>query len=308
MSSSMGGIEINGRETIGLALKNNDLEVPINQRWYRWEEQHVNDLFEDFATAIDLDETEYFLGSIVVIKNDEGRPQVVDGQQRLATTMILLAAIRDYFHKKKEVVRAHDIERDFLLKPDRRTQEKSPKLILSGTDRDYFEKRILWNPDEPDRIKYEKLKLTEIKKPSHKNLNLAFTLAAKLVNRIVAKGPDDINRLLDWVDFIEQKARVIWVLVPTDSNAFRMFETLNDRGIELSKADLVKNYIFGRAHNRIKEVEERWSNMIGSLETVADEEIILTYIRQMLSSKYGSIRRKMFTRRLNKQLRANKPL
>jgi uncharacterized protein with ParB-like and HNH nuclease domain len=82
---------------IGKALINKRLAVPIYQRSYAWEDKHVLDLFSDISEAISKNETEYFVGSIVTTKNETQRPEVVDGQQRLATTTILIAAIRDYF-------------------------------------------------------------------------------------------------------------------------------------------------------------------------------------------------------------------
>src|SRR5437870_5659533 len=82
---------------IGKALKNRGrLKVPVNQREYKWEQKHVEELFHDFTKAISSSGTSYFLGTIVLTGRDEEVPEVVDGQQRLATITILLAAIRDY--------------------------------------------------------------------------------------------------------------------------------------------------------------------------------------------------------------------
>lgn len=77
-------------EGIGHALSDNLLAVPIHQRSYAWEDQHINDLLQDIGSAISKNENEYFLGSIVVARGTGDRPEVVDGQQRLATTTILL--------------------------------------------------------------------------------------------------------------------------------------------------------------------------------------------------------------------------
>ena len=87
---------------IGDALAHNRFIVPLNQREYSWEEEHVSDLFSDFANAIANNRATYFLGTIVLTKDEQGNPEVSDGQQRLATTTILLAAIRDYFFHNKD--------------------------------------------------------------------------------------------------------------------------------------------------------------------------------------------------------------
>ena len=79
---------------IGAILAHNRLTVPVNQREYAWEDEHVTDLFQDFANAI-AKRVSYFLGTIVLTGGKDNLPEVSDGQQRLATATILLAAIRD---------------------------------------------------------------------------------------------------------------------------------------------------------------------------------------------------------------------
>src|SRR5690242_9940615 len=82
-------------EQIGNALKTKFLRVPPNQREYSWKEKHVTALFDDLKNVIQAKGAEYFLGTIVVSNQDEdANPRVVDGQQRLATTMIFIAALR----------------------------------------------------------------------------------------------------------------------------------------------------------------------------------------------------------------------
>src|ERR1700733_9522999 len=89
---------------IGTVLSHHRLTVPLNQREYSWEDEHVSDLLTDFANAIAVNKGAYFLGTIV-LTGAGSIPEVSDGQQRLATTTILLAAIRDYFHSKKDTAR-----------------------------------------------------------------------------------------------------------------------------------------------------------------------------------------------------------
>ena len=80
---------------IGKALADKQLAVPVYQRSYAWKRGHAQDLFQDYQNALTTSES-YFLGSIVAAAGSD-RPEIVDGQQRLATTAILIAAIRDYF-------------------------------------------------------------------------------------------------------------------------------------------------------------------------------------------------------------------
>jgi uncharacterized protein with ParB-like and HNH nuclease domain len=112
---------------IGHALADSTLVVPKDQRHYAWTKKHVKDLCQDVAAAIDKNETEYFLGSIVVIGDPSDKLEVVDGQQRLATLTILFATLRDYFSGQHDP-RADDVEHNYLLTRDILTQELVPRL------------------------------------------------------------------------------------------------------------------------------------------------------------------------------------
>ncbi|WP_437223542.1 DUF262 domain-containing protein [Planctomicrobium sp. SH661] len=93
----MAGISELKFEPIGLGnvLRKEPLQVPLNQREYSWEEQHVGDLFSDISDALAESRSAYFLGTIV-LNVSKDIPEVVDGQQRLATTAMLIAAMRDF--------------------------------------------------------------------------------------------------------------------------------------------------------------------------------------------------------------------
>ncbi len=131
-----------GPRTIGHALRNQLLAVPINQRSYAWNYRHVTDFYDDIGRAIDEEEPEYFLGSIVVTTDQDGSSsQVVDGQQRLATSVILLSAIRDFFFQNKDTDRTVLVE-NLLLKKDLGSLEIDARLTLSRSNRDYFLSRV----------------------------------------------------------------------------------------------------------------------------------------------------------------------
>ena len=116
--------------------------VPIYQRSYAWKNGHVEDLLNDIATAIHDGEEEYFLGSIVLTNADSDQPDVVDGQQRLATTVIVIAAIRDFLLAENQETKADQIAARYLATVDLRTEELEPRLQLNSVDNDYFIIRI----------------------------------------------------------------------------------------------------------------------------------------------------------------------
>lgn len=270
-------------EELGLGgiLNRYRLRVPPNQREYAWEiDPHVTKLLSDFARAID-GEGPYFLGTIVTIPQGDGELEVVDGQQRLATTALLLAAIRDYLkaHGAQDV--ADSVDTDFLWVFHRERRERIPRLTLNVDDNNMFE-RIVTGGDvgEPTRS-------------SHERMLAATREAHRQVQRIVSAldERDHADLLNRWIAFIQYRAVVVLLRVPAERDAYRMFETLNDRGLRTSQADLVKNYLFGRAGARLPEVQARWSYMRGALESASDDEdIAITFLRHALIVRLGFMR------------------
>jgi hypothetical protein len=278
---------------IGSLLKTGRLKVPLNQREYSWEDKQVNDLFQDFSNAIRKQQSTYFLGTIVVSKGTKNVPEVVDGQQRLATTSILLAAIRDYFFNKNEIMLQTSIDTDFLFTIDREQKEKVAKLSLNTDDNEYYKNRVISLPTSNERMSVLE------KKESHTRISFAAQKAEELIQDLV-KGHNErnINEILnDWVEFIENRATIILLTVPDEMNAFVMFETLNDRGLKTSQADLVKNYLFLEAGDRLLEAQQKWSKMISTLETLGIEDIVMTYLRHLVITLFGPTREKeIFTK------------
>lgn len=289
------GISLEG---LGKALSNKRLKVPKYQRSYAWQEKHVRDLLTDIDNAIGADETEYFLGSIVTTGIQKPRPEVADGQQRIATVTILLAAIRDYFLAAKDSERAHEIDTEFLLSKDLRTLEADPRLEMNSEDNDYFRKRILSQPESGDRK-------VEPTKESHKRINQAAQMVAQHLQKAV-KSKDATDVLARLVEFISDSLKVIWVEVEDDSNAFKIFETLNDRGLALAITDLLKNYLFGLADTRIGEVQDRWITTVGTIEAIdtdKPEELLLAFIRHHWSSRYGLTRERELYSEIKKRVK-----
>jgi hypothetical protein len=298
MSSRISKIHVIPDQTIGKALTSYTLHVPPNQREYSWKDKHVEDLFRDFDDAIRLKAAEYFLGSVVVIK-DEGDESlsVVDGQQRLATSLILLAAIRDYFEQNSlPGVDAKKFQGEYILSEGyRQTEKPTPHLFLSDTDRQYFEKRVLLPPSNAVRKATQVPAKRSAARPpaSHKLIDKAAEIAAKKVKSIVSSFSEErrADELDEWVEFLLKKARVIWVEVPDESSAYLIFETMNDRELELSASDLIKNYLFGKAGSdtNLETIKLNWSSMVNVLNTVAKTEV-KDFVRHYWISAHGVIR------------------
>jgi hypothetical protein len=262
---------------IGEVLAQNRLAVPLNQREYSWEDEHVRDLLTDFANAVSGKHGTYFLGTIVLTGKGEV-PEVSDGQQRLATTSILLAAIRDYFGDTKDNKRKAHIEDQYLRTTDIETTESVPKLTLNVDDNAFFTKYIV----DGDHT-------VAPSKPSHQRIKHAAELAEEHIQQILKPHAEAVRtqRLLEWIKFLREGAEVIVLRVPDQMNAFVMFETLNDRGLKASQADLIKNYLLSFCDKKIQEGQQKWAQMLGVLESLGQDDITVTYLHHLLILKTG---------------------
>ncbi|MEQ9438079.1 MAG: DUF262 domain-containing HNH endonuclease family protein [Cyclobacteriaceae bacterium] len=281
---------------IGHALsdKKKKLSVPINQRSYAWEEKHVNDLLTDLFDSIRKSEEEYFIGSIV-ISSSGGKNEVVDGQQRLATISILIAAIRDYFLQNGNEKKANSLQDQYLSSEDRRTEEIIPNLTLNSNDHNFFYSHVILPPGSSGHN-------IKASRESHERIKKAYQLAKKNIQTYVALTNDPVSPLLDLLDFIDESLKIIWVQVPDHANAYTIFETLNDRGLDLAISDLLKNFLFGQSDNRIQEVQAGWTEMYSLLESTENEELVISFIRHHWSSIYGLTRRRELYNKIKEKI------
>ncbi|VWD65118.1 hypothetical protein BLA50215_07952 [Burkholderia lata] len=259
---------------LGACLASNFLTVPRYQRAYSWEDDNVGDFMTDVNTSFNNGAAEYFMGSVVIQGADQ-KYEVVDGQQRLTTATILVAAVRDYLDEKGQAAIAEDLERQFLLTKDTWQQQIKPRMVLSDYDNAFFVSSILETKGG---------NVTKPTRESHERILRAKAAARAFIIGFVAQTANWLERLQRLIEFLEHKVRVIMVMVPSQANAYVIFETLNDRGRDLSASDLLKNYLFGKAGNRLDEVQTKWNLMLGALEIHGGDAVVITYIRQLWSA------------------------
>ena len=172
---------------------------------------------------------------------------------------------------------------DFLTGIDRAKRTYVPRMTLNSSDHEHFRAIVTFDGAST---------LPEPSLESHRLLLAAYERARAHVRKIVAPLDmrDHGDRLNAWVTFLESRTRVVLLKVPDDSDAYRMFEILNDRGLRTSQADLIKNYVFGRAGERIAEAQNRWAFMRGTLETIDEDALTMTFLRHALIVQHGFLR------------------
>lgn len=275
---------------IGHLISDRKIEVPAYQRSFAWEKDQVEDLLRDVSDAIRANAPEYFLGTIVLTPAANDRTHVIDGQQRIATTLIFISEVRNFLLARGDEDRARTIQSDYIAKRDRRTLETQPNVILNESDNPFFQAIVVDNGDIAPTTE------------AHRRIGEARSIAQAFVAGIAAQSHAPVEALNDWLDYIDNKAKVIVVNVSSEANAYTIFEVLNDRGIELSIADLLKNYLFKIAETRLRDVQDAWTSMRSRVEAVEREQAIKTFIRHVWSSKHGITRERELYDRIKERV------
>jgi len=268
---------------IGHLLSDRLLAIPDYQRAYSWELDEVSELWHDLQHAMSTNVTEYFLGSVVTTKDPGAeRHQVIDGQQRFATVSMLYAVIRDIFASRSDE-RAGDIEREVLFKQNLVSRARDPRIILNAEDNETFRQLTMERAD---------VRILNPTQDSHKRLIAAFEFFEDKLGKLIENLDADSwqQPLLDWYTFVFDAARVIEVSVSDESRAFVIFETLNDRGLNLSTADLLKNHLFGQSGNRLDEAKLRWTQAMAPFANSDTTLLADTFLRHFWASKQGVVR------------------
>lgn len=268
---------------IGDVLKRYRLRVPPNQRDYAWDKPQVENLLEDVTFAITTDEPQHFLGSIVTIKGKNNVLEVTDGQQRLATTALILAAMRTIVGTQHaNLTKLID---GFLSSIETSSLEECPNLTLNTADSAVFHSLIVNGEVGEGFVET---------RDSHKLLKQAYEMAKTHLAKVIAPLPEKEkwSAFQGWINYFQYKTKVILLIVSSAANSFRMFETLNDRGLRVSQSDLIKNYIFGQSGDRIDAAQQYWSSIRSSLEALDDEDIMMNFIRHSLIVTNGFLQQK----------------
>ncbi len=284
--------------TIGSILADKrSLRVPAYQRSFSWTKTQIDDLWEDIQTILYDGQEPYFLGSMVFIQKADSSLEVVDGQQRLATVSLLLAAIRDGFTAVDDKPRAQQVEAYYLCSRDLKSLEAAPKLSLNETDNELYCQIIDAKKNYAEIMAISRNKeLAE----SNRLLARAYTMFYDLVK----KGSTDFSNtvyLSTLVEAITDGISGIQIITNNEDSAYVLFETLNDRGIDLTLSDMLKNFLFSKAGKRIEEAKNKWTQIV----TLIGQEYMKTFIRHEWMSKYGQTREKELYKKIKSEVRSN---
>ena len=231
-----------------------EYHIPGYQRPYAWTEEETGILFDDLYEFFQTEAVDnYFLGSIVLIK-DENKPyaDVIDGQQRLTTLSILFSVMANSFHTE-----AYRNNCKKYLQEEGNILEgiaAQPRIFLRDWDQDFFSKYIQ-DIQLDALVQIDPVTLdTEAKRHIQKNCTVLREKFSEVFN--------DENDLLKFTQFILTRCFLVVVSTPNQESAFRVFSVMNSRGLDLLPTDIIKSMTIGKLPKDEKQkYTEKWEEL-----------------------------------------------
>ncbi len=254
----------------------NNFIVPRFQRNYAWEGDHVETFWRDLFNIFADEKADYFLGAIVVNSRGANGPIVIDGQQRLITTSVLVAALRSALEAIGDAETARDFVEAFLLD----AKGEAPRILLNRADRMFYDRHIIGGATIAEMTSMGREDSLPL---SNRLLADCFCFMHRRFERFIAEGWTGARLVSAVRQAIDEKIFVIRINVRSDYDAFVLFETLNDRGLSLSEADLLKNHLLSVAGPALEDTHADWETIEGNL----GGERLLKFVRHHWLSSRG---------------------
>lgn len=263
--------------------KRADFLIPDYQRPYAWDISECQTLWDDiflFAfpdddfSKFDPEGDEYFLGPIVTFKNSDNKLEIIDGQQRLTTLMLLLRAFYSFFGNMKDdnsKKTAEDISKCIW---------KTDEFGTPDTNKLKIDSEVTSDDDKHEFLSILKTGIVEDSQKSAYARNYRFF--TEQINTFLVQYPT-------YFAYLPNRLMNNCILLPIEAEsqetALRIFSTLNDRGKPLSDTDIFKAqfYKYYKENNKKDEFIKRWKQ----LEEISDK---------IFSSVSGSSMDELFTR------------
>lgn len=250
--------EITGHEYQLLKIFSSDFEyhIPAYQRPYAWTVEETDTLFDDLYSfyASEKEDENYFLGSIVLIKeNTDRKADVIDGQQRLTTLTILFSVLANNLKDPDDKSSCMEILQEKGNKLAGIASQ--PRVFLREWDQSFFNTYIQ-NVKIDELLKLDPASLdTESKKHIQENCR---SLKVKFEETF----QNDEDELLKFSNFLLNRCYLVAVSTPSQASAFRVFSVMNSRGLDLLPTDIIKSETIGKLPTDLqKAYTDKWENL-----------------------------------------------
>ncbi|MBB3185498.1 hypothetical protein FHR95_003085 [Halomonas fontilapidosi] len=279
-------------------MKSAYFEIPPNQREYRWQSEQLEKLWADLHSCVKNDFSEsasdtlgHFLGAVVVIGDEHSLPQrrweVIDGQQRLTTLTILASSILPYvyLHSQRKVQqKLLHVLTDCIYSPG---ADDAVRMKLNRED-EFYQETIMNYDSIQERKQFWQGSYNK-KSEVQTNIRRAFEyFDGEVCDYVSAFGEDEVEQrdeaIRELVEALTENFYILNVRTQSFMLAYRLFETLNERGLDLSQADLIRNVLLESAKisgdRSFNNVFSNWTSLIDSYEDQPTKKLTIPQIIQ----------------------------
>lgn len=273
-------------------------EVPKYQRDYSWDKEQWSDLWYDLMQMIEEKDSHY-MGYLVLQTSDDINFKIIDGQQRITTICILILAVINYLkkiqcsedEKKLNEQRANTLLTTYIGNIDMITLTSVNKLVLNRNNNHFY-----------------KTYLSSLQEAPKRGLNASERLMKNAFDTFSSYLKEQYKNAEELISFVENIVNNLFftVITVTDElNAFKVFETLNARGVQLSSSDLLKNYLFSVANEqhqtKLDELEDLWAEVSDILK----ETQVSDFLRIYWNSNHKTIRKNQLYKTIRDEIKTS---
>lgn len=281
----MSATNFNTRNDTWRKLLGNGLtySIPQFQRDYSWTEDEWEDLWLDIQEITQPNsEQAHYMGYLVLQSDNDKSFDVIDGQQRLTTLSLFVLAILKNLQRLVEEgddsennrQRAAQIRQSYIGYLDPITLIPRSKLSLNRNNDHYYQTYLVPLTTLPQRGF----------RASEHSLRKAFEWFNRKIREYADKHSTDKGIVLaKLVETMSDRLFFTVITVTDELNAYKVFETLNSRGVRLSPTDLLKNYLFSIIHRthehqqELKVLDDRWNAIVGRLGSESFPDFVRTH-------------------------------
>lgn len=293
------------RQLLGNGLS---YKVPPFQRDYSWTEDEWEDLWQDIQD-LDKDDGEpaHYMGYLVLQSSNSKQFDIIDGQQRITTISIIILAGLSYLQDliaagldtEDNTKRREQLQNTYIGYLDPISLVPRSKLELNRHNNAFYQNYM---------VPLQKLPQRNLNASEHQ-LRKAFHWFKDQIKPLCGATDNSGKALAIFLEGLVDRLFFTVITVTDELNAFKVFETLNARGVRLSATDLLKNYLFSiisteNTHeNEFRALEELWERIVGLLGSESFPEFLRVFwnSRHKLARKldlFKTIRKKITNREL----------
>lgn len=288
------------RQLLGNGLS---YRVPPFQRDYSWSEDEWDDLWQDIVALFEEGgEASHYMGYLVLQSSDSKRFDIIDGQQRMTTISVMvlsaLAHLQDLVDAKLDAgdnaKRKDQLRNSYIGYVDPVTLVPRSKLELNRHNNRFYQTYL---------VPLEKLPQRGLNASEHQ-LRKAFNWFKDRIRARTGATPTSGRAVAAFLDELVDKLFFTVITVTDELNAFKVFETLNARGVRLSATDLLKNYLFSvistpdTHESELKALEERWERIVGLMGS----ESLPEFLRVFWNSRNKLVRKSDLFKTIRKRI------